>query len=242
MFIRYMRVALMLPYMLLLVVPSVLLRPLFILFGLRELNNRLLNWYTVQGAHMFLWALGARLHVEGLEHLKGLGKRICFMGNHQGVADIAALKCVVSGMFGFIIKKEARYIPIIGTCARAMGSVFLDRKSPRQSVQAIAKGVEVIKSGIPLVIFPEGTRSKRFDKIGEMRRGAFQLAKRSEAQVVPFVLQNMSAILEEKRPFAKEDIYVSFYPPILATEPNAADRVFSLIKDEWQKGFHKLND
>ena len=53
-----------------------------------------------------------------------------------------------------------------------MNCVFMDRSDRRQSLQAIKDGIELLKNGHSIVIFPEGTRV-RVAKLESLRLVVF---------------------------------------------------------------------
>ncbi|PMU48000.1 1-acyl-sn-glycerol-3-phosphate acyltransferase, partial [Pseudomonas sp. GP01-A3] len=79
---------------------------------------------------------------------------------------------------GFIAKMEITKLPIVPGWMEQMHCVFMDRSDRRQSLKAIKDGVEKLKNGHSLVIFPEGTRSKG-TQMGEFKSGSLHLATKS---------------------------------------------------------------
>ncbi|MBN1982143.1 MAG: 1-acyl-sn-glycerol-3-phosphate acyltransferase [Chitinivibrionales bacterium] len=68
----------------------------------------------------------------------------------------------------------------------------------RDSSQVIQKAADQIKNGYPMVIFPEGTRS-RSSIIKNFKNGSLKLAIRSNASIVLLTVNRTYRILEEKR-------------------------------------------
>jgi 1-acyl-sn-glycerol-3-phosphate acyltransferase len=77
------------------------------------------------------------------------------VSNHLSYLDIIML--AAAGSFVFVSKSEVAEWPIFGLCARLAGTVFIDR-TRRGEVAPVADEMrEVLNSGVPLVLFAEGT-------------------------------------------------------------------------------------
>ena len=73
--------------------------------------------------------------------------------------------------------------------------VFIDRKGPRHSMEAMRQAQALVQAGESVVVFPEGTRSKG-DAMGEFKHGAFKMAFAAGAPVVPVVIDGSYKIME----------------------------------------------
>ena len=81
-----------------------------------------------------------------------------FYCNHQGYGDIVLmLKACEGKQIGFIAKDTLQKLPYFGTWIKTIRGVFIKRGDTRESLKAIRDGVELLKQGFSLVIFPEGT-------------------------------------------------------------------------------------
>ena len=112
-----------------------------------------------------------------------------------------------------LAKAEVRRIPIINLWCYALGCIFIERTSPHDAVKAILKGVQYLKDGKSMLIFPEGTRSKS-GKIGELKNGSLKLATRSKAVIVPITIKGLRAGLEHLQGFRRVHAYFSISAPI----------------------------
>jgi 1-acyl-sn-glycerol-3-phosphate acyltransferase len=73
--------------------------------------------------------------------------------------------------------------------------VFLDRSNRRAASAAIAQAVEQVQNGHPLIIFPEGTRS-RSGRMNTFKPGSLKLPIRSKALIIPVTIDG-SYLLKE---------------------------------------------
>jgi len=174
------------------------------------------RWARINGtmiAAIAVWTLNVKMHVDGLENIPADGTPLCFVANHQSQLDIPA---VVSGLHiwaGFITKKELKKVPLLHFWIEAINCVYIDRKSPRSSIEAIIKGVDNIRKGIPMFIFPEGTRSKT-GALGEFKVGSLKLATRAKALIVPIAINGTRKSFEDKKGLGRVHVRISVCEPI----------------------------
>ncbi|MDZ5473133.1 lysophospholipid acyltransferase family protein [Bacillus sp. 31A1R] len=158
---------------------------------------------------------GSNIRVEGQELIPN--GPVVFISNHEGDFDIPTLLGYIDKPFGFISKIEVKKVPIISSWMTVLNCVFLDRKDRRQAIRSIREGVDILKKGHSMVIFPEGTRSKG-GPIGEFKSGSFRLAKDAGVPIVPICIEGTSDVFEKNgRMIKPADIKVTILPPI---EPN----------------------
>ena len=156
--------------------------------------------------------LGVRVHVDGQEN-NPEGGNICYMSNHQSMLDIAAFVGAANLWASVIVKAELKKVPIVNMWCNAIECVYIERKSPHDAIKAIFQGVEKLKSGGNMLIYPEGTRSKT-GELGEMKSGSLKLATRAKATIVPITVKGMRPGLEDIRNFRIVHAYVSIGEPI----------------------------
>ena len=125
------------------------------------------------------------MEVSGIENIP---KENCvFIANHQAIFDGFALLAYINKPFGFIAKKEIKKIPLVSSWIKSIGSIYLNRESPRESIKAIQEGVEKINQGYSMMIFPEGTRSLK-SKMNSFKKGSMKLAIKSKVAIVPITI------------------------------------------------------
>ena len=86
----------------------------------------------------------------------------------------------------------------------------MDRSDIKQSLKIILEGIEVLKKGHSLVVFPEGTRSQ-CDEMHQFKHGSFKLATKSKVPIVPVTLDGTYKLRElygGKITPARVDVYV----------------------------------
>ena len=146
------------------------------------------NW-----ANFVLKAAGLNLTVSGRENIP---EGAClFVGNHQSDFDIPVILANMKGITGVVAKKSMIKIPIMSYWMKQIHCVFMDRENPRQALKDIAEGVEYLKNGYSMLIFPEGTRS-RSNTMGEFKKGSMRLAIKAGVPIVPVTIFDTYTALE----------------------------------------------
>lgn len=104
---------------------------------------------------------------------------------------------------GFVAKKEIEKVPLLNIWMRYLYCLFLDRKNMKEGLKTILTGIDYLKAGTSIVIFPEGTRNKSIDGVLPFHAGSFKLAEKSGCRIIPMVQNNTAAALEDHLPFFK---------------------------------------
>ncbi|MDD6191184.1 MAG: lysophospholipid acyltransferase family protein [Firmicutes bacterium] len=162
-----------------------------------EEERRLILDSTAVFGSMFMEHFKIDYNLHGEENIPDKGP-VVIVANHQGYADIPALFAAFNKFqFGFIAKKELGKIPIYGPWMLRIRSIFMDRDDPRASLQTIREGIDYIKKGFSLVIFPEGTRAKS-SKPGEFMKGSLKLATKAGVPIIPVTIDGTYRFFEDK--------------------------------------------
>lgn len=145
-------------------------------------------------AKYVMWLSGAKVKVFGEENIPK-DEAVLFVGNHQSNFDIPLIMSNIKVPKGFIAKKELEKWPGISMWMKYIRCVFMDRSNIRKSAEAIVQGIQTLKSGYSMVIFPEGTRSKG-KPVAEFKAGSFKLALKSKVKIIPFTINGSYKLLE----------------------------------------------
>lgn len=120
-----------------------------------------------------------------------------FFSNHQSYADIPTfLKACEGKQIGFIAKDSLAKVPYFGKWIRTIRGVFITRGDTRDSLKSFRVGIDYLKQGFSLVIFPEGTRSQGAP-MKEFKAGSFKLATKAKVPVVPVTINGTYHLVEE---------------------------------------------
>ena len=113
-----------------------------------------------------------------------------FYPNHQGMYDVLAIMEVAPVPFSVVAKKEVANIPFLKQIFSCVKAKMMDREDIRQSLQVIMQVAKEVKEGRNYIIFPEGTRSKNGNTVGEFKGGSFKAATKATCPIVPVALIN----------------------------------------------------
>jgi len=136
------------------------------------------------------------LKVTGLENIpKEDGFLMC--GNHQGIFDIVAIVDSFERPLAAVLKKELAEIPFLKQVIQCTKSYPMDREDVRQSMKVIQATAKELMDGRNMIIFPEGTRSKNGNQMGEFHAGSFKCATMAKATIVPFAFIDSFKVLDQ---------------------------------------------
>lgn len=142
------------------------------------------------------WVLGAaftRITIIGRENIP-TGAAVVYCANHLSYLDPPALVVALGGGPRFLAKSSLFRIPLFGWAMRLEGDLAIERDSPRRAARSLARAVEAMRRGISFVVFPEGGRS-RDGRLQPFHSGAFRLAIRARAPVVPLAIRGSERAL-----------------------------------------------
>jgi putative phosphoserine phosphatase / 1-acylglycerol-3-phosphate O-acyltransferase len=133
----------------------------------------------------------ARFDLTGVDRIPAKGP-VLLAANHRSYFDVAALALVAARLgrpVRFLGKKEIFDAPVVGTIARAVGGIPVDRGSgsdrPLRAAEAALRAGEVV------IVLPQGTIPRGeafFDPILKGKTGTARLAAATGAVVVPIGL------------------------------------------------------
>jgi len=136
---------------------------------------------------LILKTSGVRVRLEGLEHLQDRQTMI-FCVNHPSAMDIPILLASLPVQFRFLAKQELFQLPFLGWFLRRAGHIAVERSRPHEAKRSFEEAAARIRRGTPVVLFPEGTRSRRAGVMLPFKAGTFYLAIQAGVPVVPITL------------------------------------------------------
>jgi len=145
---------------------------------------------------LILVTTGVRVHVTGLDQLV-LGTTYVFVSNHQSIYDIPVLFWSLPYQVRIIAKQSLGSFPFLGWHLRRTGHLLVNRRNPNRSL-ILERWRELVKLGLSLIIFPEGTRS-RDGRVGGFKAGSFLLAIEAGLTVVPLSVVGTRFVMSKGR-------------------------------------------
>lgn len=160
----------------------------------RDINRlyRIAMWIANAGVR----AAGIRIEIRGLEHVPA-NRQCIFMCNHVSNLDPPVVLPLLPGRSSVLLKKELMRIPILGTAMRMGKFVPVERGSRRDAAQAsVAAAADALRSGLNILVFPEGTRSKN-GRLSIFKKGPFFLAQQTQAPIIPVALSGTQKMMRK---------------------------------------------
>lgn len=206
-----------------------------------DLKNRsslaIVNW----AFRCVLFFSGVKITVIGEENVPK-DKAVLYVANHRSFFDIVLTYVRVPRPTGYVSKVEVLKVPLLCQWMKNLHCLFLDRTDIKKGLQTILEGIDKIKSGISICIFPEGTRNKVADTFLPFHEGSFKMAQKSGCPIVPICINNSSAIFEDHLPKIKRaHVIIEYCKPIDLNTLDKEDKKFigvytqNIIKETYFK-------
>lgn len=182
----------------------------------------IVNW----AFRCILFIAGTKVTVIGEENVPK-DTAVLYVGNHRSFFDILLTYVRVPRPTGYVSKVEIKKVPLLSQWMKNLHCLFLDRDDIKKGLQTILEGIEKIKSGISICIFPEGSRSKDPNAFLPFHEGSFKLAQKSGCPIVPISINNSSAIFEDQFPrIRKAHVVVEYCKPFYINDLDKEDKKF----------------
>lgn len=160
-----------------------------------------------------------------------LPARCVLVANHPTLVDVTAILSAVDGTVA-IVKPSLLHNLFVGPLLRTLGHVDGGGDDLLEGAAAIDAAVARLDQGFRVLVFPEGTRSPR-GQLHPFKRGAFEIATRGRAVVVPLVVTCDPPALGKGVPFWR-------FPAQLAAHRIRA--VAPIDSVGWPGGARRLRD
>ena len=115
-----------------------------------------------------------------------LDKNYVMISNHTSQLDIVIPITLIKKSFAFLSKEEVAKMPMFGIHFKGV-HITLKRKDFISGLGALSKCVETLKKDISVLIFPEGTRSRKAPNMRAFKKGPFKVAIDAGVPIVPVV-------------------------------------------------------
>jgi 1-acyl-sn-glycerol-3-phosphate acyltransferase len=149
-------------------------------------KGRILHGFARFWSRLIMTTISSPTKVTGLESIDTT-KPYVYAVNHASALDIPMLYVYLPFEFRIAFKKELLSYPIVGWHLKRSGQICVDQQNPARSISSIRAALKSLKSGMPLVIFPEGGRTPD-GEIKPFLPGALFLAIKAQVDIVPVAL------------------------------------------------------
>ncbi|MGA9207196.1 MAG: lysophospholipid acyltransferase family protein [Terriglobales bacterium] len=130
--------------------------------------------------------VGVKVEVVGLDKLDW-SRTYIFMSNHVSNLDPPIVIPIMPRRTSVLVKKELFRIPILGWAMRLASLVPVDRRNRESAIASLRLAAEVLRSGVNMTVWPEGTRSPD-GRLLPFKKGPFHLATESGVPIAPITL------------------------------------------------------
>ena len=178
---------------------------------------RMVQW----AFRVILFICGTKVTVIGEENVPK-DQAVLYIGNHKSYFDIIITYARCPGLTGYVAKKDMEKVPLLRTWMRRLHCLFIDRENVKEALKTILAGIDNVKNGISMCIFPEGTRNKTDDLMLPFKEGSFKMAEKTGCLIVPMAISGSADILEAHFPKVKPvHVIVEYGRPI---DPKSLDK------------------
>jgi 1-acyl-sn-glycerol-3-phosphate acyltransferase len=151
-------------------------------------NGRVQHNFARLWSWLIMKTILSPVRVTGMDYDKiDTSKPRVYAVTHASALDIPILYVYLPFQFRIIFKSELLAYPFIGWHLKRSGQVCINQQNPAASIGAVKSALRSLRGGMPLVIFPEGGRT-RDGEIQPFLPGAFFLAIKAQAEIVPIAL------------------------------------------------------
>lgn len=171
--------------------------------------------------------------VEGLSNLPEEGP-VVVCANHISWWDPPLVCCLLNRPLHFMAKKELFGYPAFGFILRKLKAFPVDRR--KVDIGAIKEALEILKRGDVVGIFPEGTRQKTRDKLGEAHPGAALLAMKAGAPLLPVAIRGSYGFRKTIRVACGRPFYLSSSSGRLSSDlRQGSKQIMTAIRLLWER-------
>ncbi len=136
-------------------------------------------------------ACGACFQIEGTEHVANLDGPCVFIGNHMSTAETFILPAVLLPFrqVCFVVKQALIEIPVFKHIMIHQRPIVVGRSNPREDLRTVLDGgCEQLAAGRSVIVFPQTTRTPKFDP-SQFNSIGVKLARKANVPVIPLALQ-----------------------------------------------------
>ena len=204
---------------LILTIPLMLVTLIIKIFNKQAADRFALFVVNKLGFNICRIVAGVRIKVIGRDKIPD--GAVLYICNHRGFFDTITTYPQVKGPTGYVAKKDILYAPLLNVWMILLHCQFLDRKKPRSGMDMLLKSIELIKQGISICIFPEGTRNRDPESTDLLpfHAGSFKIATKTGCPIVPITVINANKVWEDHFPWMHgKNMVIEYGDPIYTAD------------------------
>ena len=191
--------------------------------------------------NIWLRLVGCPVKIKGREYFEK-GRSYIVTCNHNSLMDVPLSSPFIPGANKTIAKTSFAKIPVFGFYYMK-GAVLVDRKSEKSRKESFEKMKQVLKKGMHMCIYPEGTRNRTNEPLKKFYDGAFKLATDTGTAVIPAIIFNTRKAVPVHKSFyfLPHKLEMHFLPPVgveSKTSDELREEIFSIMKDYYLEHQH----
>lgn len=191
---------------------------------------------------------GVVINITGINNIKETQSPVVFIGNHMSMLETTVLPGIIAPIkpVTFVIKESLVKYPLFKHIMIATKPITVTRTNPREDFKkVITEGVEMIKQGTSIIVFPQTTRTVSFNP-DEFNTIGVKLAKSAQVPIIPIALktdawQNGKLIKDVGKLIPKKKVYFAFGEPINIKDRGSEEhkQIINFIEDNLKKWGHE---
>lgn len=192
---------------------------------------------------MSIWLrlVGCPVKIKGCEYFEK-GKSYIITCNHNSLMDVPLSSPFIPGANKTIAKTSFAKVPVFGFYYMK-GAVLVDRKSEKSRKESYEKMKQVLKKGMHMCIYPEGTRNRTNEPLKKFYDGAFKLATDTGTSIIPAIILNTRKAVPVHKSFyfLPHKLEMHFLLPVgveSKTTDELREEIFLIMKDYYLEHQH----
>jgi len=191
--------------------------------------------------NIWLRLVGCPVKIKGRQNFQR-GKSYIVTCNHNSLMDVPLSSPFIPGANKTIAKSSFAKVPLFGFYYMK-GAVLVDRKSEKSRKESFEKMKLVLKKGMHMCIYPEGTRNRTNEPLKKFYDGAFKLATDTGTDIIPAIILNTRKAVPVHKSFyfLPHKLEMHFLPPVSVENKETEElreEVFVIMKKYYLEHQH----
>ena len=179
-------------------------------------TNKFKHFILRNACFIAIKCLNIKIIKEGFENVPK--ETFVVYANHKSNMDPLLIYYSLNSVCSAIGKKSLFQNPIMNMIAKTFAAVPIDRENDREAAKSIVTGIKLVKNGLSMIIFPEGgIKTRDTEEMVNLRAGAYKLAVKANAPVLPISICG-SSMISKTRFFKRKTIKIICHRPISKDE------------------------
>lgn len=192
---------------------------------------------------------GGKYHIKGFDNVEKVkGEPVVFISNHMSTLETMVFPCLIAPVkeVTFVVKDSLVSSKLFGPIMRARNPIAVTRKDTKKDlITVMSQGVQKLKDGISIIIFPQSTRTDTFVP-EEFNSLGVKLALKAGVKVIPMAIKTDfwgkgMLIKDWGSIHRKKSVYIEFGEPITISGTGKEEhaKIVEFIGTKFQKWSQK---